>query len=256
MNQILVSYLSRIGPNDYLVPVCLCIISRQPFTGLFHEILKILDNKKPLELKFPFEIYVKQFTSSIPRLPRAIYGTSFLIFEDIYMELNPSSFSQLPLCYTDFTILAKTLKAEEIVKIFDIIIGERPIIFVSKRLGLASYIIKAFLVLLYPFEYKFACFPTLPNKFLDIIQTKLIYMVGMNILQFKEIKNSIKSNVCIIKLDKIKIKSKNVRTIEANVRYRKNFNEMELIPEKDKEKLIKNISDPLKELRNLKDPKK
>ena len=175
-----VFYNIQIAPSNFLVPVCVCIVSRVPFLTKFKRILSMLDNKEVLtQLKYPLEVYLNYFTSSIPRLPRTLYEFNFMVFDTDMIKLTPPPLNELPIFDIPLFPLAKLLTPDNIVKIFNIILLEYPIIFMSHEIGTLNSVISAFLSLLYPFQWNLMCIPVLPKKFIDILQFLLPYVIGV-----------------------------------------------------------------------------
>jgi hypothetical protein len=83
-----------------------------------------------------------------------------------------------PLCDLNFLILFRLLEPRHVIKIFNAMLSEIPILVVSDYIELLCPVCEAFMAFLYPLKWPFLYIPVLPVSLIDIIQAPQPFLIG------------------------------------------------------------------------------
>lgn len=244
--------LTQIAPEELLVPVCICIVSRLPLLRTFKRILSNFNDEKLAQLKYPLEVYVNYLTSSVPYLPRSLCPFTFQVLDLDMIDLIPPAPNELPMCDLLFYPLAESLSAENVVRCVCIILSEHSVVFTSQKVGRPAYVIRTLLSLIFPFEYSLLCVPLLPWKFADVLHSNCPYVVGMSASLYEKVKDSVKTQMWVVDLDRDAITHRKEGGLEANMLKCKPKKDLLELPECEHKKLVSRITSPLSKLKNPK----
>ena len=187
--------------------------------------------------------------NSIPAIPRGFYKFEIQLTDTSYISIVPPKVNELPMCDISFFLLAKSIKADNLLQVIHHIILEHSVLFVSKRIEILGPIIQLILSFLFPFEYQMICIPLLPQKSIDIIQTTCPYIIGVAKSTYETIQNDITPNVLIVDLDEDKVILHERKWYEANFMNVRVQDVLAPLPAHEQKKLQERVSKSLNKLK-------
>ena len=192
INQKLDNKEDSLKINDIYIPKCLVLISLYPYFTILEKINKEIynyslkinsdsereDYYKCRLYKIPIEKIIENLLIELNAPPRGVYKIKFeLNYETIF--LPQKKMNQLPLIDVDLKNIYNTFDENDIITIYNYILLESKIIFVSKNINYLYQIIYGFVSLLYPFEYYFQIITFLPKEKLKAFESSVSYIIGI-----------------------------------------------------------------------------
>ena len=134
------------------------------------------------------------------------------IIDVIFPSLDNNN-NRLPLADIEFHILFAKLNASIITVIYDALLTEQSVLFISEELSILTTCIEIMLHLIYPFTWPFVYIPILPNCLYDYLDAPQPMLVGGS----RYLRHKAPSHIIIVDLDNNTIrKPKNNRKFNLN----------------------------------------
>ena len=208
----------------------ICIISHYPFYNVFKFFLTQMYRISITPSKIPIERFISNFVSEVPLPSQGKVQVHYSIGDkEIYITRPPPN--DLPLAELDFELLFSVLSLDNILILFDLILQERKILFISEHVGILTPVAEIICQLLFPFKWHHIYIPLLPAKCAEFLFAPVPFIMG---IQRQSITNiEIPADVFQIDLDNNLIVCNKQQSIPN-------------LPEKQKSKLKKTLSDIVK----------
>lgn len=236
--------------GQVMVPKCLVLVSKYPFFETLKKILMGIYKLTRTRLDIPIECYICHLFLRVPLPPKGIVEVVYQILSSIILIKIPPT-NQLPLFDSNLTILFQSLPIGTILTIFQNILFEENVIFLSTSNDKLCSVSYSFLSLLYPFKWPFIYVPILPCQAIDQIYSPIKYVFGINSAFKEEVIMRSLYSVCIVDLDEGVIEDHNEM---VNIKHKKIAAEPVTLPDHYSKKLAKQLVDVTEGLRegNLK----
>jgi hypothetical protein len=233
--------------------MCLCIVSKYPLYRTFEEMLQKLGTQSAHFLRYPLETYLSFLTSAIPAVPRGFFKLSVQLFDQERIEIVPPPLNDLPLSDLNFYPLAKHLSAENIVTLLNWIVLERDVLFVSNHTELLTPIAEGLMTLLFPFKFEYVYMPLLPQRYLDLVQANVPYVLGIHRSLYERAERLINQQTCVVDLDHDRVSETLIPQLlypgkawlRSGPKMGKSVAEIAPLPEHEKGKLLSRLRKPL-----------
>ena len=196
-------YCRRFGSGS--TSECFCLISERSSFSLFSVLLDIVEERRKYNNKAVFT-----FLKSIQAQPPPPAGTLFKVSTfsasgssdpDSY-ELEVPLPNEFLLDYVSYRSLFKCLQVEDVVTLFEALLRECRIVFLSKSLGRLSSCGHAATAMLTPFAWQYVFIPVLPASLLDYCSAPMPFIVGVVASAERRMNKQPMEEVLLIDLDK------------------------------------------------------
>ena len=166
--------------NSIYIPKVICLSSKCPFPEEKSIILKlllryILDKE---ERNIPIEKIIENLMLEIPFPPKGIYGFKYELNNmKLLIKQSPLNKNQI-LSYKMQYIFS--FQIIDIIRIFQYMILEYPILFFSNNKEKLTNVIESFISFLYPLKYQYPYISILPNINSSMIENEECFIFGIN----------------------------------------------------------------------------
>ena len=247
-NQNIDNKKEEIKLADIYIPKCLVLISLYPYFTNLEKIVKEI-YKYSLNVDkniIPIEKIIENLILELNAPLRGIFEIKFTL-NDEDISFSQSPMNHLPKVDFDLSNIYLNFDEKDIISIYNYILLESKIIFLSKNIDVLCKIIYGFISLLYPFENFHQIITFLPKERLDFIKNESLFIIGIldNYSEdfLERNKNYLNDNIMFVDIDKKKIikfiKDKNGELPEFPKKQKKSF-----------EKKLKNLINQLKQYNN------
>ncbi|KAG2389520.1 hypothetical protein C9374_014080 [Naegleria lovaniensis] len=207
----------------------ICIISHYPFYNVFKFFLTQMYRISITPSKIPIERFISNFVSEVPLPSQGKVQVHYSIGDkEIYITRPPPN--DLPLAELDFELIFSVLSLDNILILFDLVLQERKILFISEHAGILTPVAEIICQLMFPFKWHHIYIPLLPSKCAEFLFAPVPFIMG---IQRQSITNEIPADVFQIDLDNNLIVCNKQQSVPN-------------LPEKQKAKLKKTLSDIVK----------
>jgi hypothetical protein len=181
-------YKSLLAPFSHLtmksdtlyMPICFGVLGDYPFYSFYHDwLVYILEKFKNSSSTIPLEKYLVHLFHEIPVPPSGQFELHIPMDKGLSFPLSLPAVNQvsnsmsLPSFY-----LFWALSIENIICVFEHMIYESKIIFVSAQLNLLNIAAETITSFMYPLSWPHAYIPVLPIQLVDFIQAPFPYIMG------------------------------------------------------------------------------
>ncbi|KAJ3448126.1 c-myc promoter binding protein [Anaeramoeba flamelloides] len=157
------------------------IVSKYPYHQTFKRILEdfMTTQQKGRIYTRKLAIDLSAFLDHIP-IPKIEMISQRIIWKNKEYGCFPTipESHKLPLADNDFKILFSCLSLENIILIWNAILKERKLLFISRSLEYLTPCIFGLLSLIYPFKWSYPLIPILPLNFIEVFQSPVPYIIG------------------------------------------------------------------------------
>eukprot|EP00727_Mastigamoeba_balamuthi_P007009 m51a1_g2929 putative udp-glucose 4-epimerase (1618) ;mRNA; r:566998-574824 len=160
------------------VPVCLCLLSHYPFFSVFKEYLCGLYRMTKTPSPFPVERYIANFIYDVPLPPPGRVRVSCPIGTSVVPLMRPHP-TDFPLADISFKNLFEALGVDNVVTLFDAVLCESKILFISRQCTMLTAAAEAITALCYPFLWHHVYVPILSSPLLDFLQAPTPFIMGV-----------------------------------------------------------------------------
>ncbi|CEO95960.1 UDENN domain-containing protein [Plasmodiophora brassicae] len=165
--------------ENRFVPRAVCILSQYPFFQTMRQFLEA----------FTMAHCASDVTGEhLERIWRLLGNQTFSADSPVYARLNsntefrfalPEHRQGLPLSDVNYPFLFRKLDPTNIIHVFNALLNETPVAFVSHFAEALAPCQEAFLSLLYPMQWPFLYIPILPSNLVDFLHVPQPYVVGI-----------------------------------------------------------------------------
>ena len=237
--------------SNFFIPICVCIVSKYPYINTFTKMLEQMSIKKLSSFPLPLEAYIHYLVFAIPAIPRAFYKFQIQVSDNEMIDIVPPMPNALPMCDISFFPLAKSLTPDNILKVINHIILERPVLFVSSKIELLGTVIQSILALIFPFEYRMIYIPLLPQRLIDILQTSCPYLIGIHKSLYKSAARYIGASVLIVDIDNNELAYQERKWFQPSIMNYKAHVKIADMPAHEKKKLLHRVTSTLSKLKTF-----
>ena len=155
----------------------ICLISHYNFYHVFKFFLTQMYRISITPSKLPIERYICNFLAEVPLPPLGKVQVHYGIGDkEIYITRPPPN--DLPVAELDFELLFNTLSIDNILILFDLVLQERQVLFISKHPALLAQIAEIVTSLMFPFKWHHIYIPILPAKCIEFIYAPVPFIMG------------------------------------------------------------------------------
>ena len=167
--------------NDYIyVPYCLALISRQPYALPLEKCLDSFMKQIVLDEGKDISNFMKNLIYEIP-VPLEGKKINFYVpYHLSHIEISNYITTDLPLVNYNLKIIFTYLSFENILIIFQLLLFEQKVLFISNNLYLLTVIQECFKSLLYPLKWVNTYIPVLSEELLKFLQSFMPFIMGIN----------------------------------------------------------------------------
>eukprot|EP00743_Colponemidia_sp_Colp-15_P005741 GILK01006171.1.p1 GENE.GILK01006171.1~~GILK01006171.1.p1 ORF type:complete len:1268 (-),score=219.43 GILK01006171.1:106-3909(-) len=180
-------------------PKCICVLSHYPFLDGLKEFLKQMYRIHLSPSTIPIERYICNFMNEVPLPDQGHACVQYDIGHSViaFWRPPPNSPSFVDSCC--FEPLFRCLSLENVVELWQCVLMERKIIFISSHYALLTAVAEAVLAVIFPFLWTHVYIPVLPVLLMDFVQAPVPFIVGIHASLVNEM--TIPSEVVRVDLD-------------------------------------------------------
>ena len=188
----------ELGFRDYVyVPYCICLISKYPYILEMKKCLQsiyimIINNLK--EKNVDLNYFIMYLIHSIPIPERETKVKFFIPYFNKGIKLICPKMHDINIVNTNISYLLRYFSIENIIIIFRLILLEKKILFIDDDYTRLSLVTDNFLSLLYPFQWEHTYIPIMSDQMLQMIQSFLPFVNGINMTLIPLVKQILEEN--------------------------------------------------------------
>lgn len=214
---------SKLVSSKYVyVPQSACLISRFPYAGVMKDCLESFaklaaDDKADVKEVISF---IKNIIYEIPIPPDDTRILFYIPYCNNSTELPCLYYKDLSLLNFPIKTLIDQLSVDMIIMVLHLILLEQKLLFVSDLTSDLSFVIDAFLALIYPLRWQRTIIPILSDDLLQYVQSFMPFIMGINEKQLKNALNLIEEEqvfIIYIKKNQIELASNPGKKIDRKL---------------------------------------